>query len=69
MPKQEGKSERHQIRVDEYTDHVLRSLVGIKGKNHSEVAAFVFRQWISDHWEELASYGIKAQVHAGGFEK
>lgn len=69
MPKQSAKSERHQIRVDGYTDHVLRSLVGIKGRNHSEVAAFVFRQWISDHWQELASYGVKAQVQAGGFQK
>jgi hypothetical protein len=69
MARNKSQSTRHQIQVDPYTRHVLDKLVGVKGRNRSDVAYFVFRQWISDHWEELAGYGIKAQISDGEYRQ
>jgi len=69
MARKKSLSTRHQVQIDLYTQHVLDKLVGIKGRNRSDVAYFVFRQWISDHWEELAGYGLKAQISEGEYRQ
>ena len=61
-------SRRLQVQVDPYTDHVLNKLVGVKGRRVSDVAYFIFRQWISDHAAELADYGIRVHIPDGTFE-
>ena len=62
MPGKKRKSAREPIRLDDYSHHVLLSLVRIKGNTTSEVGGYIVKQWISDHWEELASYGIRPKV-------
>ena len=52
-------------RVETYSSHVLDRLVGIKGRDRSDVAAFIIRSWIAEHREELTAYGISAKVKNG----
>ncbi len=51
--------------VETYSSRVLDRLVGIKGRDRSDVVAFIIRSWIADHREELAGYGIHARVKKG----
>jgi hypothetical protein len=51
--------------VDEFTYWVLERLVGVKGRNPSDVAYFVLRDWIQAHREELEHLGISVQVAEG----
>ncbi len=44
--------------VEAYTSFVVNELVGIKGRNPSDVVAFIVKDWIGDHREELKEYGI-----------
>ena len=57
MPKAPSKN-RLQIRLDPHSERVVNRLAeaGIKGTSISEVIAFAVKQWISDHWQEIASY-------------
>ena len=63
-----NSSHKVQITVETYTHHVLEQLVGIKGRDRSDVAVFILRSWIADHQEELREYGIKATVKDGEIE-
>lgn len=44
--------------VEKYTHYVVNQLVGIKGRGSSDVVAFIVKDWIGDHREELKEYGI-----------
>lgn len=44
--------------VEEYTHYVVNQLVRIKGRGPSDVVAFIVKDWIGDHREELKEYGI-----------
>lgn len=47
-----------QANVEAYASFVVRSLVDIKGRSESDVVAFIVKDWIGDHREELNEYGI-----------
>ena len=51
---------RVQVSVDEVTDRILASIVpaGLAGKNTSEVASWIIRQWIWHNPEELERIGV-----------
>ena len=51
--------------VETFTSHVLDRLVGIKGRDRSDVAAFILKSWIAEHQAEIAGYGIRATVKDG----
>lgn len=51
--------------VETYSSHVLDRLVGIKGRDRSDVAAFIIRSWIAEHRDEIAGYGIRVKVKNG----
>jgi hypothetical protein len=53
------------LRVDTYSSHVLDRLVGIKGRDRSDVAVFILRSWIAEHQQEIAGYGITVKVKKG----
>lgn len=50
-----------QVSVDETTDAVLNQLIplGLRGKNKSEVAYGIIRDWIWNNQKELEMSGIK----------
>jgi len=52
-------------RVETYSSHVVDKLVGIKGRDRSDVATFIIRSWIAEHQQEIAGYGIKVTVKNG----
>jgi hypothetical protein len=58
MPGKKPRSTRESIRFDDYSHFVLTRLVRIKGNSPSEVGAFIVREWIGEHFEELDRYGI-----------
>ncbi len=60
-----NKSHKVQPSVDQYTHHVLKKLVGIKGTSVSDVAGFILRDWIGDHIEELEKYKITVERKNG----
>lgn len=47
-----------QANVESFTNYVIGALVGIKGRNKSDVTAFIVKNWIDDHSEELKAFGI-----------
>ena len=49
------------VYTEPYTEFVMDSLVGIKGKSKSDVANFILKEWISDHRDELREYGITVE--------
>lgn len=49
------------IYTEPYTKFVVQELVGIKGKSESDVANFIIKDWIGDHMEELAQFGIDVE--------
>lgn len=51
-------SHKAQASVEAYTWYVIQQLVGIKGRNDSDVVAFILKDWIGDHKDELKEYGI-----------
>lgn len=51
-------SHKAQANVEAYTWYVIRELVGIKGRSDSDVVAFILKDWIGDHKDELKEYGI-----------
>ncbi len=65
MTKKISINNRIQISVDEYTLHVLSKLTGIRGKTKPEVANYMLKSWISDHYDELASYKIMPDIKGG----
>lgn len=59
MPKNKGNgSYKIQGNVEEYTNYVVNQLVRIKGRGPSDVVAFIVKDWIGDHRDELKEYGI-----------
>ena len=62
MSRQNGvPTVRLQVSLDATTDQVLQQLVpiGIHGKNKSEVASWIVRQWIWHNQEDLARVGVQ----------
>ena len=53
-----NKRPKIQTYVEGYTSYVLDMLIEIKGKSKSDVASFIIKDWIGDHKDELAEYGI-----------
>ena len=53
-----------QVSVDKTTDTILRQLVplGLRGKNKSEVASGIIREWIWHNQEALARGGISVRT-------
>lgn len=49
---------RVQTRVPEYLKFVFRGLIGLRGKNESDVLAYALTQWAQDHQEELEALGL-----------
>ena len=47
-----------QIELPKYPAHVVDKLIGIKGDNPEEVLRYIVISWMSDHYQELESYGI-----------
>lgn len=69
MPRQKAaNSHSLQTTVETYTSHVIDKLVGIKGRDRSDVAAFILRSWISEHQDEIQGYGIVVSVKNGRIE-
>lgn len=69
MPRQKAENSHPlQATVETYTSHVIDRLVGIKGRDRSDVAAFILRSWISEHQEEIRGYGITVSVKNGELE-
>lgn len=59
MPKNKGNSSyKIQGNVEAYTHYVINELVGIKGRNPSDVVVFIVKNWIGEHQAELKEYGI-----------
>lgn len=61
MPRQNGvQTVRLQVSLDATTDQVLQRLVpvGIHGKNKSEVASWILREWIWHNQGDLARVGV-----------
>ena len=46
------------VYTEVFTKFVIKNLIGIKGKSESDVANFILKDWISDHFDELQEYGI-----------
>lgn len=44
--------------VEAYTHYVVQQLISIKGRGPSDVVAFIVKDWIGDHRDELKEYGI-----------
>lgn len=63
--KKTAKSSKIQISVDQYTAHVLENLVDIKGTSVADVANFILKDWIGDHFEELGKYKITVEKKNG----
>jgi hypothetical protein len=59
-PRNNAGTKKLQVYVDETTDRVLAELspVGIRGKNKSEVAYGIIREWIWHNQEYLKNCGI-----------
>jgi hypothetical protein len=51
---------RLKVSLDASTDQVLQKMVpvGIHGKNKSEVASWILREWIWHNQEDLARVGV-----------
>ncbi len=61
MARQNGiPTVRLQVSLDAITDQVLQKMVpvGIHGKNKSEVASWILRQWIWHNQEDLSRVGV-----------
>ena len=54
----ESSSTKIQSNVEPYTAYVLSSLVGIKGRNTSDVLSFIVKAWIGEHQQDLDICGI-----------
>ena len=65
MADKNSKGYRVQVKVEQYTLHVLNQLIGIKGNSRSEVANFILKNWIGDHSEELAGHKITVERKGG----
>jgi hypothetical protein len=62
VPRQNGVSTvRFKISLDAMTDKLLQSMVplGLHGKNKSEVASWVIREWIWHNQDKLALVGVR----------
>lgn len=44
--------------LPKYPAHVIDKLIGIKGDDAEEVLQYIIISWVSDHYQELESYGI-----------
>lgn len=55
-----------QANVEAYASFVVQSLVDIKGRSESDVVAFIVKDWIGDHREELNEYGINVASWRAG---
>lgn len=60
-----GDSINLSFKVDEYTDWVLRRLIGIRGRSKGDVAYYILRSWIDNHEEELRAQGIEVEIQDG----
>ena len=58
MTQSNNKRPKVQAYVETYTHYVLDNLVEIKGRSVGHVAAFIIKDWIGDHKDELSEYGI-----------
>lgn len=52
------------IVLPKYPAHVVDKLIGIKGDNPEEIIRYIIISWISDHYQELESYGISVRTNA-----
>jgi hypothetical protein len=67
MGKQNGVgTKKIQVSVDKITDSILMRLVpvGLRGKNKSEVAYGIIREWIWHNQEQLKQSGISVESEA-----
>jgi hypothetical protein len=57
---------RLQVSVDGTTDGVLKQMVpiGLHGKNKSEVASWILREWIWHNQEDLGRVGVRIASEA-----
>ena len=53
-----GQVHKLQASVEDFTNYVVEELIGIKGRSSADVTAFIVKDWIGDHQDELARYGI-----------
>jgi hypothetical protein len=58
---------RVQVSIDANTDGVLERMVpvGLHGKNKSEVASWILREWIWHNQEDLARVGVQIRSASG----
>ena len=62
----EKKGYRVNAWVDAYTDWVIRNLVGYKGKNPTDVASTLLREWVTANKPELERLGLwPPEIRAG----
>ena len=60
------KGHRVNAWVDAYTDWVIRNLVGYKGRNRTDVASTLLREWITANRDELETLGLwPPEIRAG----
>jgi hypothetical protein len=62
VPKRNGvPTVRIQVSVDATTDRVLQRMVpiGLHGRNKSDVASWILREWIWHNQENLARVGVQ----------
>lgn len=59
-PKEQGRPQSHKLQasVEGFTFYAVTRLIGIKGRSSADVTGFIIKDWIRDHQEELAGYGI-----------
>ncbi|MBU4267922.1 MAG: hypothetical protein KJ808_03635 [Acidobacteria bacterium] len=65
MARKNTKSFKIQVSVDRYTAHVLENLIEIKGTSIADVANFILKDWIGDHFNELEKYKITVEKSSG----
>ena len=52
--------------VDAYTSWVIQNLVGVKGRNPTDVASTLLREWVTANKDDLEKMGLwPPQVRAG----
>ena len=57
------------VSLDDYTNHVLKNLIGLRGRSKPGVAYYILRDWIRIHKDELKEMGIEPKVTHGIFYK
>jgi hypothetical protein len=64
-----AKVHKLQASVEDFTNYVVQELIGIKGRSSADVTAFIVKDWIGDHQDELTRYGIDVAAWRKGLRK